>query len=391
MDYLKWLHSMSGMKLGLENITKLMLRLGNPEKQLRFIHVAGTNGKGSVTAMTSSILREAGFCVGMYTSPHLVHYNERIQVDGVPISDFDLARLAQKIYPFVIEYQCTYFEAATAIAILYFVEKKVDFVSFEVGMGGRLDSTNIITPLVSAITTISLEHTQYLGDTVEKIAFEKAGIIKNNIPTVTAVSGSALEVISSVAKEKNSRLIIAKPSEMKCALIGDYQKVNIGIVLEIIKLLREQYSVKISDLAISNGLKNVKWPGRMDFVLPNILIDVAHNLAGVEVLAHELRKLKYSRLILVTGILRDKDYEKMLRLLSPLADKIILCAPKTDRAIAPNYLASIIAHPNMEIVLDVDKAFEKARSEMKSDDLLLVTGSIYTAGEVYAYLALDKS
>ena len=151
MDYLKWLHSMSGMKLGLENITKLMTSLGNPEQQLKFIHVAGTNGKGSVTAMTASILQSAGFRVGMYTSPHLVSYNERIMINEIPISDFDLSRLAEKVYPFVLEYQCTYFEAATAIAILYFLEQKVDFVSFEVGMGGRLDSTNIVTPLVSVI------------------------------------------------------------------------------------------------------------------------------------------------------------------------------------------------------------------------------------------------
>ena len=188
------------------------------------------------------------------------------------------------------------------------------------------------------------------------------------------------------AKERSAPLIIAKPSKRPRKLLGDYQNINVGIVLEVVKILIDKYPVSITEQSIDDGLMNVSWPGRMDFIAPNILVDVAHNPNGVTALSNELKKLDYSRLILVTGILRDKDYEQMLSMLLPLASKVIFCAPKTDRAISPNYLTSIFNHPNMEIVLNVDEAFEKGKSLLKEGDLLLVTGSLYTAGEVYAHL-----
>ena len=392
MNYLNWLHSMSGMKLGLENITSLMARLNNPQNKLKFIHIGGTNGKGSVTAMCYSILKKAGFSVGMYTSPHLINYNERIIVDGVSISDADLDRLAKFVYSDAIELKCTYFEVATAIAILYFLEKKVDFVCLEVGMGGRLDSTNIVTPLVSVITSIGLEHTKHLGDTIEKIAFEKAGIIKAGIPIISGADAPAFNIISSVAKEKNSSLICVDsnfPNPYKTNLLGDFQKLNSALVFNVIKVLREKYHFKIPDSAIREGFLSVKWPGRMDFIEENILIDVAHNPHGMSALINELKKLKpskFKKIILVIGMLRDKDYSEVLKMTDSIVDVTIFCAPKTDRSLAPNYLANYSNCKTKLIVPNVDEAFERGESLLKKDELLLIAGSLYTAGEVYAYL-----
>lgn len=383
---------MSGMKLGLENITSLLDRVGNPHQKLKFIHIGGTNGKGSVTAMTYSILKKAGYKVGMYTSPHLIKYNERIIVDGVCISDEDLNRLSKFIHADAIELQCTYFEVATAIAFLYFLEKKVDFVCLEVGMGGRLDSTNVVTPLVSVITSIGLEHTKYLGDTIEKIAFEKAGLIKNEIPVVTATDAAAFDVISKIAREKNCEVYQIKNSnltKLKTNLLGDFQIVNASIVCKIIEILNQKYNYNISLSTIKEGLLNVNWPGRMDFVFENVLIDVAHNPHGMIELVNELKKLKkskFKRITLIIGMLRDKDYSQVLSLTDQVVDRTIFCSPKTDRALAPNYLATYSNCFEKIVIPNVDEAFDFAINSIKKDELLLVAGSLYTAGEVYAHL-----
>lgn len=392
MNYLNWLHSMSGMKLGLENITSLLNRFQNPHQKLKFIHIAGTNGKGSVTAMTYSILKKAGYSVGMYTSPHLIKYNERIIVDGICISDEDLSRLCEKVYSDAVELKCTYFEVATAIAFLYFLDKNVDFVCLEVGMGGRLDSTNVVTPLVSVITSIGLEHTKYLGDTIEKIAFEKAGIIKNTIPLVTATDGAAFETILKIAKERDCEIYQINQknlTKLKTNLLGDFQIVNASMVCKVIDILTQKYGYDIPPSAIKEGLRNVKWPGRMDFVFENVLIDVAHNPHGMNVLIEELKKLKkskFKKITLLIGMLRDKDYVQVLSMADSIVDRIIFCSPKTDRALAPNYLATY-SKCNQKIILpNVDEAFDFAINSIKKDELLLVSGSLYTAGEVYAHL-----
>ncbi|MBI5224153.1 bifunctional folylpolyglutamate synthase/dihydrofolate synthase [Candidatus Micrarchaeota archaeon] len=395
MDNLKWLDSRSGMKLGLENIKALMKQLGNPQNKLRFIHIGGTNGKGSTCAMTFAILRKAGYSVGMFSSPHLVRQNERIRVDDELISDADLSRIAGSVRQEVERFGCTYFESWTAIAILYFLEKKVDFVVFEVGLGGRLDSTNIVTPLVSAITNIALEHTALLGDTTRKIAAEKAGIIKPGIPVITGAEGDALEVISEAARCNDSELIVSKPSDMPTNMLGDYQKENVGLTLGIIEILRKKYMIDIPESAVKDGLRNVFWRGRMDYLTSNILVDVAHNPHGVLALKKELEKLrtqkKYKRIIILTGILKDKKYADMLGELSPFASKIIFCEAKTERAAPAEELAKYVVGIDSQIIKDVKEAFRFAQTLISKDDLLLVTGSIYMAGEVYEeFLAQNK-
>ena len=386
MNYLEWLYGLEffGIKLGLDNITGLLRRLGNPQKDLKFVHIAGTNGKGSVTAMIYSILKEAGYSVGMYTSPHLVKFNERIKADEKYITDKELAAYAKRIYKDANELRCTFFEATTAIAFLYFAEKKVDFVSLEVGMGGRLDATNVVTPLVSIITNIGLEHTEYLGHTIKAIAAEKAGIIKEGVPVVTAATGEALEVISEAARRNKCRLhIIDKPCRYGTNMAGDFQKINSAVSVKAIEALNEFYRMRITEEQIRKGLMKVYWPGRMD-VRGSVLFDCAHNLDGIRALKSEVKKLKYRKLILLTGILKDKNYTEMLGEIAPLADKVIITRPGTKRATEPEELAKY-AMGKAETIEEVGKAFERAKSLAGKEDLLVVTGSIYLVGNVMEY------
>lgn len=386
MDYLKWLYGLEffGIKLGLDNITELLRRLGNPHKGMKFIHIAGTNGKGSVTAMIYSILKEAGYNVGMYTSPHLVKFNERIKADKKCITDEEMEAYAKRIYKDANELRCTFFEATTAIAFLYFAEKNVDFVSLEVGMGGRLDATNVVTPLASIITNIGLEHTEYLGRTIKAIAAEKAGIIKEGVPVVTAATGEALRVIREAAKRKNCRLYtVNDPCRYETSMIGDFQKINSAVAVKSIEVLNEFYRMRITGEQIRKGLMKVYWPGRMDF-RGNVLFDCAHNLYGMRALKNEVKKLKYRKLILLTGMLKDKKYPEMLGEIVPLADKVIITRPGTKRAAEPEELAKYAAG-KVETIEDVGKAFERAKSLAGKEDLLVVTGSIYLVGNVMEY------
>lgn len=367
-----------GIRLGLTNIRSLLDQLGNPHESLNFIHVAGTNGKGSVCAMISSILQQEGYKVGLYISPHLVDFSERIQINNKKIPKKDIARLMEKINP-LLEYH-TFFEVVTALAFKYFEEKNVDFVVAEVGMGGRLDATNVVKPLVSVITNISLEHKEYLGDTIGKITYEKAGIIKKNIPTVTTAKGLALEIIRNICRKRRSKLYIAKvKKDIKTNLKGSFQLTNASTCLKTIEVLREQ-DIEISQSSIDKGLAKVLWPGRMQFISKNILLDCAHNPAAVKVLANEIKKLDYKRLILLTGILKDKDAKNMIKTLNPLADHVIITHPDIDRASKPEHIAKFV-EKEFDIIPNVCEAVGSARSLMKKDDLLLITGSIYTVGE----------
>jgi len=381
VDFLYALESKE-YNLDLGNITGLLAKLGNPHEGLKYIHVAGTNGKGSVCAMLYSILQEAGYKAGMYTSPHLVRFSERIQVNNKEITNEEIAELFGKIKPFYTEE--TFFEVVTAMAFLYFKEKKADFVVLEVGMGGRLDATNVITPLVSVITNISLEHQKYLGKTIEKIAFEKAGIIKEGIPVVTGAEGSALDVIKEIAKKNNSKLsAISKPlKKYSLSLKGAFQQFNANIAVKTIEVLNERYKLGID--SIKSGLLKANWPGRFEFIGKNILVDCAHNPAGAKVLKNELLSIKdnYNHIILVVGILSDKDIKPMLDELVPLADKIIITRPKTSRAEEPENIAKFI---NREYIIidDVKEAVKKAKSIAKEKDLIVVSGSIYVIGEAY--------
>ena len=394
MDSLDWLYSLEsfGSKLGLENIKQLLSKLDNPQDNLKYIHVAGTNGKGSVCAILSSILKEAGYKVGMFTSPHLKRFTERILINGKEIEEEKLNNLIEKIR--VHHTTQTFFEVTTAIAFQYFKEENVDFVVLEVGLGGRLDATNVITPLISIITNISLEHTQVLGETEEEIAYEKAGIIKKSIPVITLAKDNALKTIKEIAKKNNSKLFIPKKyhktndhfninsyKNLKLNLKGDFQLENTSIALKAIDLLKETYS--ISDEAIKTGLNHIYWPGRFEFIEKNILVDCAHNPEGIKTFAKEISKIRknYEKVISVTGILKDKDKKSMVEELSSFSDYIIFTRPNTKRAEEPGELQKFTTIKN-EIVLQVKEALKKAKKVANPNDLIIVAGSIYTIGEI---------
>lgn len=368
--------------LSLKNMKILLKKIDNPEKSLKVIHVAGTNGKGSVCAMLSSILKEAGYKVGMYTSPHLKDFRERFLINNKKISQDDIVRYFKQIKPFISSQ--TFFEVITAMAFLYFKDKKIDFLICEVGLGGRLDATNVVNPIISVITNIGLEHQEYLGETIEKIAFEKAGIIKNKIPVVTGTKGAALKVIKKVAKKNNSKIYSdGKPIKISLKLNGEFQLENASIAVETIKILNQYNNLDIKKTIIKKGLLNTTWHGRLEFISKNILVDCAHNLDAVKALKKELLKIKkkYKKLYLIIGLLKDKDYKNIVKELEPLAHRIILVKPKISRALNPRILAENIKKYYL-IIEDTKKALEYAKKITKDNDLILVTGSIYVVGEI---------
>jgi dihydrofolate synthase/folylpolyglutamate synthase len=390
------------MKLGLSRIRRVLKRLGNPERSFKAIHVAGTNGKGSVCAMLSSILTESGYRTGIYTSPHLVDVRERIMVDGKMISGKDMGRLGKAVIRTGI--RLTYFEFLTVISFLYFREREVDFAVVEVGLGGRLDATNVLDPVVSVITNISMEHSEILGDTVEKIAREKAGIIKNRRPVVTSAEGSALSVIRKSAYERSAKVFVAGGSvkrvshnlnhqeivynnrKMSLPLLGDFQIENAKTVMETIEVL-ESVGMKTGLDKIKKGVEKVRWPGRLEVVgrKPLMILDGAHNPAGIRSIKPFIKSLKFRRMILVMSILSDKDYKSMLSEISPMADVTILTKADTDRAIDPVKLEKYAGRKCI-VQKNVRKAIRLAESLAENDDLILVTGSIYLVGNVKGFL-----
>ncbi|MEK7273860.1 MAG: folylpolyglutamate synthase/dihydrofolate synthase family protein, partial [Candidatus Desantisbacteria bacterium] len=323
-----------GIQLGLERVICLLELMGNPHKGLKYIHVAGTNGKGSTVSFLASILKHSGYRVGVYTSPHLLRFNERITIQETAsledeIPDEDIVRLTEQITNY-IESSClqvTYFEATTAIAFAYFAEKQPDFVILEVGLGGRLDATNVIIPQVSIITNISLEHTAVLGNTIEEIAVEKAGIIKQGIPVVCGVMDEkALSTIKNIAEERHAPLHTVthtaeyglypyKLSDIHLSLPGAHQLQNAACAVLAAEVLEGQ-GVKINDSQIPFALAHTCWPGRLQVIeqKPLIIVDGAHNPAGARVLRQAINDcFTYDQLILVLGILDDKDQTVMMR------------------------------------------------------------------------------
>ena len=388
----------------------LLKQLGNPEKKLRCIHVTGTNGKGSVCAMLSSILASAGYKVGMYTSPHLKKFNERIRINDKLITDKEIVKLYLKVKPHVTNQ--TFFEITTSMAFLYFKEKKADFVVLEVGLGGRLDSTNVIKPLISIITNVGIEHTEYLGNTLEEIAYEKSGIIKEGIPVVTAADGPALATIKKISNEKKSPLTIVNKNKIKIikgnfnnkknkntflknnwsfdyggyenmglGLMGKFQVYNAAIAIEAVKTLKNNYNIKISKKNVINGLKNAKWAGRLQFSEKNVLIDCAHNPHGFKVLAEELKNFKYRQLIAVMGFSKDKDINSIAGIINPLSDKIILTKSRSEKAADPEIIKKYFSK-NPIIINSTKDALNYAKKIAEKNDLILVTGSIYMVGEI---------
>ncbi len=368
-----------GIKLGLKNISELMEKLGNPQDSFKSIHVAGTNGKGSVCSLISSILRKQGYKVGVYTSPHLVDFRERIMVNGKKIEKKNVSDALSKIKSFVKDH--TYFEIVTAMSFIYFKQQKVDFAVMEVGMGGRLDATNLLKPEVSVITNIALEHTEHLGDTIEKIAFEKAGIIKPGIPVVTSENGDGLKVIKDICKERGCELSIVKPRKVDMSLKGSFQNQNASLALETIEVLKKR-GYKISSDAVSLGLMSAKWPGRMEYISKNVIFDCAHNPPGAKSLAEDLKKMKKD-IYLVLGIMKDKDIKGICSSLEPVAKEIIITKPKIQRAEMPEKIACFIKN-KVTVIEDVGDALEYAKLKAGKEGLVVLTGSIFTVGEAFS-------
>ncbi len=429
IDYLYALQK-HGIKLALSNSFRLMESLGNPHRKFKTVHVAGTNGKGSTSAFIASIVRAAGLRVGLYTSPHLVSFTERIRIDGDPISEQRVVELAQRVrkacdginaHAGITAINPTFFEVTTAIAFTCFAEEEVDLAVIEVGMGGRLDSTNVIAPLVSIITNIDLEHTEYLGTTLEAIAAEKAGIIKPGVPVVTgATQPGVVSIIKRTADENASAIsrlfkdfmpenassgsepsfdyhgIKAAWQGLKIHMIGRHQLDNACLALAAVEYLRDA-GLTIDEYAVRQGLERAHWEGRMErlAVKPDIYLDGAHNPASAKRLASTIRDLKnaYGRVVLVVGILGDKDYRGIAEQIVPLADRVVVTKPHYSRALDVSILAGEIRklHSGVSSVETVTEAIARARLEASPDDLILVTGSLYVVGEARALLAANAA
>jgi dihydrofolate synthase/folylpolyglutamate synthase len=382
---------MFGANFGLENTRKLAALTGNPQDKLRFIHVAGTNGKGSTCAMLESIYRAAGLRVGLFTSPHLVSFRERIQVNRQLISENELVRLVEQIQPLLKQFPAhnhlTLFEVVTVMALKFFAEQKCDLVIWETGLGGRLDATNIVTPLASIITNIAFDHQQWLGDTLEKIAAEKAGIIKPGIPIVTSVKNTeALAVIEKVARDKNAPVTKVNPEsriQNPETLLGGHQKTNAALALATVEVLQRQ--IPVSEKQIHDGLTNVNWPGRLQLIEKpdgqKILLDGAHNVDGAKALRKFLENFPTRNPALVLGILQDKNWREICQILAPLAGKIFLVPVASERTTNPGELAEVCHASNSPAEIFVCKSLADALDKTTCEKFVVITGSLYLVGE----------
>ncbi|TBR20389.1 MAG: bifunctional folylpolyglutamate synthase/dihydrofolate synthase [Chitinophagaceae bacterium] len=405
----------AAMKNDLNNITALCNFLGNPQQQLKSIHVAGTNGKGSVSHMLASILQTAGYKTGLHTSPHLKDFRERIKINGEVVSKEFVIEFTERIKPLIEKLNPSFFEISVAMTFEYFAQQKVDIAIIEVGLGGRLDSTNIITPELSIITSIGMDHTNLLGDTLEKIAFEKAGIIKNEVPVIIGEFLSETKpVFESIATKKNAPLIFAtenrnaigwtwekhklsveveeknKPDHKlyELDLLGIYQTKNLLTVIESCAALN-RVGIKISDSAIAHGLSHTKkitgLHGRWEIIQehPLIILDVAHNEDGIIQLIRQIEITDFHQLHLVIGFVKDKEIDKILQMLPQKATYYFTQA-NTPRAISSIDLKVKASNLNLlgDAYTSVNIAIQAAKSKASSKDLILVCGSVYLIGEV---------
>ncbi len=410
-----WLYDLQkfGIKFGLSSTSRLVAALGNPQEKLRFIHIAGTNGKGSVAAMVSAVLTNAGHPVGFYSSPHLVNFHERFRLKDQDISDADVLRLINEVRQVADQKELpTFFEFVTAMALLYYAQVQADPVILETGMGGRLDATNIVTPLVTVITNIAMDHREYLGNNIQAIAAEKAGIIKPGVPLITNVTQRRARIpIDAACQALKTPLLDAGQHfktrglghgrfhykginkdylNLQTNLIGRHQYENAALALAVIEVLQDR-GFAIPESAIRQGLAQTRWPGRLECISrqPRIILDGAHNPAAAQVLAQALKNsLSYKRLVLVLGIMADKDIPGILRHLLRLANVAIFTRPAYSRAAAPEILASLGENRVIEslVVPELSTAIEHARQMAGPDDLIVITGSLFTVGEARDYL-----
>lgn len=427
-------------KIGTEDLRVLMNKLGDPQDRVRSVHVAGTNGKGSTTEMLRLMLTESGFRTGSFTSPHLVRMNERIAVDGVMISDEDFVSCFRKVMKAVDAYSLrhpSFFEFIFAMAAVYYAEQDVDFVVYETGMGGRLDATNIITPVVSVITSIGMDHMQYLGDTVEKIAYEKAGIIKPGVPVVhNAINNSdrnlkerAAEVIKNRAAELESELVVVDSIDERLirwidlselenpAFLTGYQRDNASTAIKAFEIIREHIADSVSEdinKVILRALNKFIMPARMEKLRKNVIIDGAHNTDAMpqflDAAAEMIRREKPERVYFIFAVSNDKDYRGMVRMINDAAlfDEIFITTfnsyRKTDVDIIKNLFDEYSGkagtkkaddtagefRPVVRTIPEVKKCLAKVLSKLGDRELLFTAGSLYLAGEIEEILGFEE-
>jgi len=383
----------SAYKPNLDNTILLANYLNNPEKKLKTIHVAGTNGKGSTSSLLASVLQEAGYKVGLYTSPHLKDYRERIKINGEEITEKFVNDFVSQHKSFFESHQLSFFEMTVGLAFDYFVQEKVDIAIIEVGMGGRLDSTNIITPLISVITNIGLDHTQFLGNTLESIAFEKAGVIKPNIPVVIGeYTNETKPVFIKKALETNSKIFFASnliEEVYPTALLGDYQIQNRKTVMQTLRVLQQQNEFVISEENVKNGFANViqktgllgRWQQLGDN--PKIICDTAHNKHGLSIVLKQIEKQEFDQLHIVLGVVNDKDLSEILPLFSKKAN-YYFCSPKNLRGLNPEILKEKAAEfgLNGKVYNSVSEAYLETKQAAGTNDFIYVGGSTFVVAEI---------
>lgn len=405
-----------GFNFGLGRIEELLKRLENPHRELKIIHIGGTNGKGSTTAMLAAILQEAGYRVGTFTSPHLHSYTERYLINGVEIAEERMAGLIWELRPHLeamvaegFEHP-TEFEVCTALAFLYFAREKVDFLVLEVGLGGAIDSTNVVTPLLSVITNVSMDHMDYLGNTVVEIASVKAGIIKPRVPVVTAATGEGLEVIEEACRENNSPLTLVGRDitwehlslsqteqhftirgrrgtyeNLQLPLLGRHQQVNAATAMAAAEILMD-LGAAISAIALRDGLAATRWPGRLEILRrePLVIIDVAHNYDGARSLRRALEETFPGKsMVLVIGMLGDKERTKVAAELAAVARVVVVTKPNSPRAGNWQELAVEAGRyaPEVHVIENIEEAVHKALSLARQGEMVCVTGSFYMVAE----------
>jgi len=411
IDGVSWL----GSRPGLRRITALLNKLGNPQEKLKFVHIAGTNGKGSCAAMTASVLKAAGYRTGLFTSPYLFRFNERMQINGEPIEDETLAELVTEIRPLAdaMEDHPTEFELMTAVALLWYLREHCDIVVLEVGLGGRLDATNVIpAPECAVIMNIGLDHTAILGDTVEKIAAEKAGIIKPGCAVALyqqtagveavvrekcAAVGAALHTadFGQIAPEFDSlegQVFSYRGQPYAIPLLGAHQLKNAAVVLEIVEILRARGWILEQD-AVEHGLYAVSWPARFELVReePSFVVDGGHNPQCAETVADNLRRyFPGQKHVLLVGVLADKDYESLFDILDPAADEYVCVTPASTRALPAEALAEFLGRYGKPVTVceDIPAGVEAAAAAAGEDGVACAVGSLYMAGAVRACFGL---
>jgi dihydrofolate synthase/folylpolyglutamate synthase len=397
-----------GTKLGLENTRELARLNGNPEKNLRFIHVAGTNGKGSTCAILESIYRSHGLRTGLFTSPHLVSFTERIQVNRISISEDDVSRLTEKMieslgglqfesWPF----RPTFFEFVTVMALIYFREQNCELVIWETGLGGRLDATNIVDPIASVITNVQLDHQQWLGNGLAQIAAEKSGIVKPSVPVITATApGAALDVIRATASRQNAPLFILDESSSfdrgiltELPLLGSHQLINAALALTVVSVLNPV--IPVPPDVLRRGVRTVRWPGRLQLIQrkdSNILLDGAHNPDGAKTLAAAVSENFRDRSItLILGLFRDKAWQEMCDSLVPLTRRLLLVPVSNERTAEAQVVQQYCQSRRPELEIKQCANLSEAIQCSAHDPFVVITGSLHLVGEAMELLHISPS